>query len=65
MLSLTDQERGKFAAYLEQEAATTDGIIAQLKTLPNMEAIVKHRNAESMAMKIITRLLRKTETVTL
>lgn len=65
MINLTQQERDKFAAYLEQEAATTDGTIEQLKKLPSMELSIKHFNAQSMSMKIVARILRKTETVTL
>lgn len=59
---LTEEERNRFAAYLEQDAASTDGIIEQVKKLGNMEPMVRKLITESAAFKIVAAKLRSTET---
>lgn len=59
---LTEQERNKFADYLEHEAATDQGMIEQCEKLSGMEPIIKKMNVERMAALVIARKLRSIET---
>lgn len=63
MIALTDSERERFAAYLEQEAATMDGLIEQMRRINVPEALIKHKQAEAYAQRIMAKALRNTETV--
>lgn len=61
-LLLTDQERDRFAAWLEHEAMTDKGIIDQLEKMgPAMAAVASHKKAEASAALLIARKLRATQ----
>ncbi len=61
-LLLTDQERERFAAWLEHEAATDIGIIDQLEKMgPAMTIVAAHKKAEASAALLIARKLRATQ----
>lgn len=67
MVTLTDQERAKFAAYLEQDAAATDGLVKQLGNLganPATDMLTKKMKAEATAARIVAAKLRSIETDT-
>lgn len=58
---LTDQERDRFATWLEQEAATAKGLIEQMGKLGTMAApLVAREEAEAAAALLIARKLRAT-----
>ena len=61
IIMLSKEERERFAAWLEQDAAGTDGLLQQMAKLPNTEAIAKVKRAESMAQKIVAKMLRSIE----
>lgn len=61
---LSRDERERFAGWCEQDAASTLGIVEQMKTLPQsptMEFIAKKKKTEAMAQKIVALLLRSIE----
>lgn len=55
---LTDDERRRFAEYLEQDAASGEAILSQLEKLPGMDAIIRKTQAEVAATKIVAKKLR-------
>lgn len=60
-LLLTDQERLRFAAWLEHEAATTKGIVEQMEKLgPHTAPMVARQKTEAAAALLIARKLRET-----
>lgn len=60
-LLLTPQERDRFAAWLEHEAATAKGLIEQMEKLgPHMAPMVAREKAEGAAALLIARKLRAT-----
>lgn len=61
---LTEDERAKFADYLEQSAATDLVLIEQLKKLPGQESKIKKMNVEAMAARVISYKLRGADTET-
>jgi len=61
---LTDQEREKFASYLEQDASSNEQMANQMKSLPGAETLVpmiKIYVVRSAAERLIAGLLRSTE----
>ena len=58
---LSREERERFAAWLEEDAAGTLGLVAEMAKLPNMEAVMKLKRTEAMAQQIVAKLLRSTE----
>jgi hypothetical protein len=66
VITLTSEEREKFATYLEWEISTAKGLMEQASKLGLAgEAMRKRLNVEAMASKIIAQKLRSTETMTL
>lgn len=60
-LLLTPQERDRFAAWLEHEAATANGLIEQMEKLgPHVAPMVAREKAEAGAALLIARKLRAT-----
>ena len=60
-LLLTPQERDRFAAWLEHEAATSKGLTEQMEKLgPHMAPLVARETAEAAAALLIARKLRAT-----
>lgn len=58
---LTDQERERFAAWLEHEAATDAGLVEQMEKLgPQMAMLATRKKAEAAAALMIARKLRST-----
>lgn len=57
---LTDDERRRFAEYLEQDAASGEAILEQLAKLPGMDAIIRLTRAEVAASRIVAKKLRST-----
>lgn len=64
-LLLTDQERERFAAWLEHEAATSTGLIAAMGTLPHMAPLIARETAEAAAALVIARKLRATQSMSI
>lgn len=62
---LTEDERAKFADYLEQSVASDLVMIEQLKKIPGMEPKIKQMNVEAMAARVISEKLRSIDTETL
>jgi hypothetical protein len=61
-LLLTQQERDRFAAWLEHEAAVAKGLIEQMEKLgPHAAPLVAQEKAEAAAALVIARKLRATE----
>lgn len=60
-MTLTNEERERFAAYLERDASDTRAIIAQMeKTMPGpmLEQMTRPLKAEAMAAEVVVRKLR-------
>lgn len=65
-LLLTDQERERFAAWLEHEATVERGLIEQMEKLgPAFTLMVKHKATEAAAALVIAQKLRSTQSMTL
>ena len=64
-LLLTAQERDRFATWLEHEAATAKGLIAQMEKLgPHVAPMVAREKTEAGAALVIARKLRATHSDT-
>ena len=65
-LLLNQQERDRFAEWLEHEAATAKGLIEQMEKLgPHMAPLMAREKAEAGAALLIARKLRSTESFSL
>lgn len=64
MITLTQEEREKFAAYLEQHAANDEAIVEAIKSLKGstMTAMFAKLSEEVRAARIIAKKFRDTET---
>jgi hypothetical protein len=62
-LLLSDAERERFAAYLERDAVSSEGIAEQMQKLggPVIEPLRQQVLAEAAACRIIAKKLRSTE----
>jgi hypothetical protein len=61
---LTEQERQRFAEWLEREALTSKGLIEQMKKLgPAMNIAMQREQAEAAAALLIARKLRATQSM--
>lgn len=69
IIKLTREERERFAAWCEQDAASTLGIVEQMaKLLPGHSAVLglaKLKRTEAMAQQIVAKMLRSIEETTL
>ncbi len=64
MLTLSQDERDRFATYLEEQAKTNKELAVQAKKLGAAgEVIAKRSNVEAMAEEIVARKLRSIETI--
>ena len=63
MISLTQAERDKFAEFLEQEAKSAEGILAQMEKVPVPEVLKRRYRAEALAQAVVAKMLRATETM--
>ncbi len=61
-MSLTAEEREKFAAYLEQNARDTEKLVQQLLNLPAGRQLAARFEKEAEASRIIAEKLRNTLT---
>ena len=61
MINLTQQDRDKFAAWLEQDAAATQGLLAQMETLRVPAALIQSRKNEIAAFLFVAKRLRAIE----
>lgn len=64
-LLLTDDERARFAAYLERTAADDEAMIAQMEKIKAPEVLIKRTRTEALAAKIIAAKLRSIESVSI
>ncbi len=67
MINLTQDERDRFEVYLEQEAASNAEVIKQLDKLPGgsyHDELKKTLRGEALAMRVVAKRLRDTETQT-
>lgn len=62
---LTQEERDKFATYLEEDAASNDGLIVQATKVGGMEPLIQKLKIEAASARIIARKLRTTESMSL
>lgn len=62
-LLLTDDERARFAAYLERTAADDEAMITQMEAIKAPEVLIKRTRTEAIAAKIIAAKLRSIESV--
>lgn len=63
---LTSEERDRFAAWLENEAATAKVLIEQMEKLgPHVAPLVAREKAEAAAALLIARKLRATESMSI
>lgn len=61
VISLDVKEREKFAAYLEQEAATNNGMAKEMEKIKVQEFVVKRMEMKAAACIIIANDLREIE----
>lgn len=61
MISLTQQERDKFALWLEQEASNDDVIATQMATLIGYEIMIKRLKQRAAIFSIVATELRRIE----
>jgi len=64
IIFLSREERERFAAWCEQDAAGTLGIVEQMAKLPGgpaMEGLMKKRKTEAMAQQIVAKILHSIE----
>ncbi len=61
-MSLTAEEREKFAAYLEQNARDTEKLVQQLLNLPAGRQLAARFEKEAEASRIIAEKLRNMQT---
>ncbi len=64
MITLTQQERDKFATYLEQESKSDADMATQVEKF-GPEVLVKKLKVEAMAARVIAEKLRSIETETI
>jgi hypothetical protein len=62
---LTQAEREKFAAYLEQEAASDEAIIRQGQKMGMHESLLKQWRLQVLAATVVAKKLRSAESVQL
>lgn len=60
-LLLSTEERNRFAFWLEFEAATSEGLIKQMETIPGTERVAKHMKMKRAAYLVVARDIRGTE----
>lgn len=65
MISLTQQERDKFALYLEQEAKSDGDMSKQLEQLNSHNMIIKRMKQRAMIFSMVAIELRKIESVSI
>lgn len=58
---LTQNERAKFADYLDHQVETDKVMILQMEKMSNMEAMIKKLRVECMASTVVSTKLRSTE----
>lgn len=63
MSLLTQEERDRFAAYLEAEAATDEGIAQQMEQAKVPDVLIRKIRAEATAARIIAAKLRSIESM--
>ena len=61
MINLTQEERDKFATYLEQEVESSRQLIEQMEHIPNTTAMSSALTAEMLAERVVARKLRSVE----
>ena len=62
---LTNEERERFAAYLEQEARSDLAILEQMEKSNMPAALIQKYRVEAMAAQVIAKKLRSTESETI
>ena len=58
-LLLSTEERNRFAFWLEFEAATSEGLIKQMETIPGTERVAKHMKMKWAAYLIVAKDIRR------
>ena len=64
IIMLTREERERFAAWCEQDAAGTMGLVEQMARLPGnagVAGVAKLKRTEAMAQQIVAKMLRSIE----
>jgi len=63
LITLTQAERDKFAAWLEQEAISDDGMATQMETLPQgrYQLLVKNFRMKASAKMLVVKEIRSIE----
>jgi len=64
MSLLSAEERHRFADWLEEEAETAEGLVAQMKQMNAPDVVWKQYSLEAAANLIVARRLRATESMT-
>jgi len=64
---LTAEERERFAAWCEEDAKTTFGLVEQMGKLlgGGIEAVAKRKRTEALAQSIVAKMLRSAQSMTL
>lgn len=63
-LLLTEAERQRFADWLAHEAVTADGLATQMASIKTPDMLVKEFRMKALACKVVERMLRRTESMT-
>lgn len=62
---LEEKERDRFLVWLDQQAASNEQIVEQLRKNSVPEALVKQQSTEALACRIVANMIRSGESVTL
>ena len=64
-LLLSDEEKGRFIAYLEREAEDTEKLVEQMKKVNVAKPLIDMMSAEAKAYKIVALKMRAMESFTI
>lgn len=64
-LLLSDEERERFATWLEREAETNEGMVKHMASMKVPEPMMQRMRTEAMACRIVVARLRSTETMSI
>ncbi len=62
MINLSQEERNKFADYLEQEIRSNNLIIEQMKKI-NVPYAIEQKTIETLAYNVVAKILKNTESM--
>lgn len=65
IIMLNEQERNRFASWLEQQCESNRGMLEQLEKMPHAAPVAENMKRETAAMLIVAKKLRSIEQITI